>query len=45
MSGIVVLVGQIGVALGGFVGMSKLLNWYHGGGRKKNDKINNKIQL
>lgn len=45
MSGIVILVGQIGIALGGFVGMSKLLNWYHGGSGKKNDKNNNKVQL
>lgn len=45
MSGIVVLVGQIGIALGGFLGMSSLLSWYHGGGGKKNDKHNNKIRL
>lgn len=44
MSGIVVLVGQIGITLGGFVGIAKVLNWYHGGG-KKNDKNKDRIQL
>lgn len=44
MSGIVVLLGQIGIALGGFIGMSSILNWYHRGG-KKDDKSNSKLPL
>ncbi|MCL1696243.1 MULTISPECIES: hypothetical protein [unclassified Lysinibacillus] len=44
MSGIVILLGQVGIALGGFVGMSSILSWYHGGG-KKNDKSNSKLPL
>ncbi|MDC6267381.1 MULTISPECIES: hypothetical protein [Lysinibacillus] len=44
MSGIVVLLGQIGIALGGFIGMASVLNWYHGGG-KQNDKSNSKLPL
>lgn len=34
MTGIVILATQLGVALGSFVGMSKLMNWYHKGGEK-----------
>lgn len=44
MSGIVILIGQVGIALTGFVGMAKVMTWYHGGG-KKSDKNNNKFQL
>lgn len=36
MSGIVVLVGQLGIVLGGFMGMTQLLNWYH---KDKKEKV------
>lgn len=43
MSGLVLLVGQLGLALGGFIGVSKMFNYYHDGGGKKNVKNDNKF--
>lgn len=45
MSGIAYLFGQIGIVMGGFLGMASLLSWYHKEGDKKNDKNNNKLHL
>lgn len=42
MTGIILLAGQLGIALGGFAGMAKALAWYHKGGEKhgsNNSKI------
>jgi hypothetical protein len=32
MTGIVILATQLGVVIGSFVGMSKVMSWYHKGG-------------
>lgn len=40
MTGIVILLGQLGIAAGGFMGMSKLLSMYHKGGEKHGNNIN-----
>ena len=34
MTSIVLLVGQLGIVLGGFMGMSSLISWYNKGGEK-----------
>lgn|GEM_PF-1312556 len=38
MEGIVLLVGQIGVVLAGFIGTASAISWYHNVGGKKNDR-------
>lgn len=38
MSGIVILTLQLGVAIGGFVGMTNLIGWYNEGAKMKNKK-------
>lgn len=43
MSGIVILATQLGIALGSFVGMSKLMTWYHKGG-EKHGNVNSTIK-
>lgn len=43
MTGVIILLGQLGIAAGGFVGMASIMNWYHKGGEKHgnhNNKIN-----
>lgn len=40
MADLVYLVGQLGMALGGFIGVSKAFNYYHDGGGKKSGKFN-----
>lgn len=46
MTSIVLLVGQLGIVLGGFIGMGKLLEFYNGEskskGGDKRDNLNNK---
>lgn len=46
MSGVIILLGQLGIAAGGFVGMSKLMSWYHSDkkGGEKHGNNNNKIK-
>lgn len=38
MGGIVLLVGQIGVVVASFIGMSSVFTWYHGEGVKRDAK-------
>ena len=38
MTGIILLTGQLGIVIGGFLGMSSVMNWYH----TKEGKDNNK---
>lgn len=47
MSGIVLLTLQLGVAIGGFVGMSSLLGWYNkeSKGGTRNESRNHKSGL
>lgn len=41
MTGIVILATQLGVVLGSFVGMSKVMSWYHKGGDKHGNANSN----
>ena len=42
MTGIILLTGQLGVVIGGFIGMSAMMTWYHKGG-DKHGSSNSKI--
>lgn len=49
MVGIVLLAGQLGVVISGFIGMSAVVGWYHSDkskgnkGGERNDKANRKL--
>ena len=45
MTSIVLLVGQLGIVLGGFMGMSSLVSWYNKGGEKHGNPNNNKHSI
>ena len=38
MSGMLLLALQLGIVAGGFVGMSKAIDWYHEDGKRKSNK-------
>ena len=44
MTGIVLLAGQLGIAIGGFIGMAGALDWYHKGGKKDGKSSNKNLQ-